>query len=358
MKKFHRAILLLFLTTSVIMAVACGSSESPTPGTANSPQPTAKVVAAEPTADETKAVSDLATSIAAIQNPSTPVPAADAATPRPEVELVRKFRFASLNGTLLGWQVRGNDGELCQSVSDLYIAMKVKLENTASKPYILRGELIHLVDKNAAAPDTLGGGDVFFGKEGQGNLDIPAESAVETTLCADLAADDEADAMTLVLGYKEAEQSKVPLAANGPADLGGLVTAPLGKTVKFKGAEFVMPQEIVTTGVWSDQDTEGQSHQGKEWLLIPTEVNVTEAANLFVEENEISLDVAGQTVPRALSFAAMYQPAPYGLEKGKSGKGALLFEIPLGTHQATLHFKALKDGFTDDVSVPLTLPGL
>src|SRR5262245_20756171 len=96
---------LFALILVVILVIACGGGDTPTPTASAKPtQPPAATVppAAEPTQDQTRTVNDLPTSVAADQNPPTPVPDANAATPQSAVNLTRKFHFASLNGTLLG----------------------------------------------------------------------------------------------------------------------------------------------------------------------------------------------------------------------------------------------------------------
>lgn len=191
---------------ALLSLTACGG------GATNTPTAVPASAVAEPTEDQTRAVTDLATSMAVVQNPPTPEPNAQAATPRPEVKLSRTFKLEGLNGTLLSWQMHGNDGALCQTVSDAYLALQVQFENPASKAYILTHDGLHVVEANGQPPDTMGQGAVFFGKEGAGSIEIGENSAVETTLCSDLRAADQPETMILVLGPKDNEQGRVPLA--------------------------------------------------------------------------------------------------------------------------------------------------
>ncbi len=65
MKQYIFALILALVALPI---VACGGSAAPT----TAPQPTTSPVAIAPTEDATKIINDLATSVAAIQNPKTP----------------------------------------------------------------------------------------------------------------------------------------------------------------------------------------------------------------------------------------------------------------------------------------------
>jgi hypothetical protein len=362
-KKSKIISLFTVLLLAVVLAVGCGGTSAATP-TPKPIEPTNQPVAteaAQPTdaAQQTdNSANDLATSVAIVQNPPTRVPSGKI-TPSPQVNLVRKFRFASLNGTVSDWQVVPGDGETCPTVTDRNVAIHMTFENTATKDYTLTSDLIKMLGPDDKPADSIYQGSVYMGKSGgETLLLVPAGQTVNTTFCTGISAKDDPLQLTLFIGDKSFERVRVPLAAAGTTNLGGYVTAKADKKFSFKGADFVLPQVIVTTGIWNDQSGQGQVAPGKVCLLLPTQVNNGANPNLFIEANDVTLDVGGQTLMPALNFNLMYQPAPYGLEKGKSANGALLFEIPQGTKDVTLHLKSSDGTYKDDVSVALTVPAL
>lgn len=359
--KFNLTFLVAMVALCAVFISACGGSATPASKQAEPTNPPAATEVAQPTdsAQPTdNSASDLATSVAIVQNPPTRVPSG-AITPSPQVNLVRKFRFASLNGTVNDWQVVPGDGETCPTVTDRNVAIHMTFENTATKDYTLTSDLVKVLGPDDKPADSIYQGSVYMGKGGsQTTLQVPAGQTVNTIFCTGISAKDDPLQLTLFIGDKSFEQVRVPLAAAGKTRLGGYVTAKADKKFSFKGADFVLPQVIVTTGVWNDQSGQGQAALGKEWLLLPTQVNNGTNPNLFIEANDVTLDVGGESLMPALNFNLMYQPAPYGLEKGKTANGALLFEIPQGTKEVTLRLKSSDGTYKDDVSVALTVPAL
>jgi hypothetical protein len=355
-KQFSATSLAIVVLCALFLA-ACGGSATPSNPPTSPPQATAAPTqAVEPTVEATQDVNALATSVAVVQNPPTAAPSGQV-TASPEVKFTRKFRLGSLNGTLLGWQSVPGDGVTCPTITDRALALRVKLENAAAKEYWIQDGTASVLGPDDKPASTLYDGKVYMGKGGgESALQVPPSETQETIFCTGLTEKDDPGKMTLVLGDKNFTQVRVPLAQNGPADVGGYTEAKLGKTFTFKGADFSLPTLILTTGVWSDQSGSGQANVGKEWLLLPTQVNNANNPNLFVEPTDPSLEVDGQTLTPALGFLEMYQAAPYGLVKGKTGQGALLFEIPLETKQVTLHLKSSDGTYKDDVSVNFALP--
>lgn len=356
----------LFITFGIIgilMLAACGASAAPAPTSApttNQPSvaPIATGAAAPTTESSSNTVNDLATSVASVKNPPTVAPSGKI-TPAAKVTFTRKFHFGSLNGTLLGWQIVPGDGVTCATINDENLALDVKLENTAPADYSISGDYIKVLDADGTAPDTLAQGSMGTGQGGsESGVTVPADGTLEQVWCTGLSEKDDPNKLSLVLGAQEVQQVRVPLAPQGPADMGGYVEMAFNKNITFKDAAFTLPKIILTTGVWSDQGDMGQVENGKLWLLIPTQVNNLKNPNLFVEQTDIMLDVEGQTIAPALSFSKYYQAAPYGLQKGLTAEGAILFAIPKETQQATLHFKSGDSTYPDDVSVPLTIPRL
>lgn len=349
-----------------LLLAACGGNATPTV-TDLSSQPTvatgsgqviAPTAITEPTEDATKTINDLATSVAKVQNPPTVAPSGKI-TPAPQVNFTRKFHFASLNGTITGWQIVPGDGVTCQTISAVNLVMRVTLENTAAANYSLSSDYIKILGPDDKPSDTIYQGSVYMGKGGSETvLEVPASSTLDQTFCTGITLKDDPNKMTLVLGDKEYVQTRVPLAANGPADLGGYVETPLNKTFTFKTAKFTLPKIIVTTGIWSNQGGDGQPGIGNVWLLLPTQVDNPTNPNLFLEPTEITLQADGQTLAPAQDSNKFYQAAPYGLSKGLTAQGALLFEIPQTTKQVTLHLKSTDSTYPDDVSVPLTVLSL
>jgi hypothetical protein len=279
--------------------------------------------------------------------------------PGPEVNFSRKFRYASLEFTLLGWQMIGDttpEGISCESLfGNVHLAMRVHVANSADRSFTLSSSLLQVVDASNRPLPVLSEGAVFPASAGEfGHLEVPGRTQVEEVLCTEVRPEVDPATLTLVLGDVDHVQVRVPLSPEGPEDLGGYLEGPLDQTISFKGAEITLPKVIVTMGVWSN--IEPQAKIGHRWLIIPTQVNNTGSPNLFIEENEIVLEIGDRVLGRELAFYDMYQPAPYGLKQGLTADGALLFLIPEDTQQATLHFKALRDGYTDAVLVPLDLP--
>jgi hypothetical protein len=310
-------------------------------------------------------VQEVATAVSELEELAIAVeeePEATATTlllPGPEVNFSRKFHYASLEFTLLGWQMIGDttpEGISCESLfGDVHLAMRVHVANSADRSFTLSSSLLQVVDASNRPLPVLSEGAVFPTSAGEfGHLEVPVKAQVEEILCTDIRPEVDPATLTLVLGDVDYVQVRIPLSPEGPEDLGGFVEGPLNQTVSFKGAEITLPKVIVTTGVWSN--IQPQAKIGHRWLIIPTQVNNTGSPNLFIEENEIVLEIGDRVLGRELAFYDMYQPAPYGLKQGLTADGALLFLIPEDTQQATLHFKALRDGYTDDVLVPLNLP--
>lgn len=343
------AVICLFLLSG------CGGGATPAPQPTTVPP--ARVETVEPTADSAQAANALATSMAVIQNPPTVEPKGEI-TPSPAVAVGRTFRFGSLNGTLVSWQIVPGDGKTCPTVTPKNVAVQLRLENTAAKEFSLRTETVKIFGPDDVPADTIYQGSVGMGDGGAATVfDVPGGKTVDTVLCTGIRKED-ADQMTLVLGDKELLQTRVPLSASGTKDLGGYATVPFTKSFTFKGSTITVSQVILTIGIWSDQGGQGQAAAGKQWLLLPTQVDNASNPNLFIEKGEITLDADGQTLQPALDFNSMYQAAPYGLAKGQQATGAILFEIPQDTKQATLHLKSGDSTYADDVSVLLTLPAV
>jgi hypothetical protein len=261
---------------------------------------------------------------------ATPLP-----LPGPEVKFTRKFHYASLDLSLLGWQMIGEttpEGISCESFMNVHLAMRVQIVNAADKAYTLYSNALQVVDANNQPASFLWEGAVFPASTGlSGDLEVPGKGEVEEVLCTDISPDVDPASLTLVLGDANHVQVRVPLSPEGSEDLGGSIEAPLNQTISFKGAEISLPKVIVTTGVWTKTGIEGQAETGKRWLVIPTQVNNTGNPNLFIEDNEITLKIDDQVLGRELTFYEAYQAAPTGLAQGLTAQGALLFQIPEGT---------------------------
>lgn len=339
------------------LLAACGVSSTPAPQRTVSANPTAAPAATTaPAAEATTNVSDLATSVAIVQNPPTAAPEGKV-TPSASVSLNRAFRIGSVNGTLVSYQLVPGDGNTCPTITPRNLVLNVQLENTAVKDYWLTADMLKILGPDDKASTTIYNGSVGTGRGGsETTLMIPASSKIETTFCTGLTVDDDPAKFSLVLGNSEFRQVRVPFAADAAVQGSAYVQSALDKKFTYKGAEFTLPAVIVTSGVWSDQSGAGQAHNDSVWLLLPTQVNNQNNPNLFVEKGEVNLDADGKKLAPSYDFVKMYQPAPYGLAQGKTGQGALLFEIPQTASKVVLHFKSGDSKFPGDVTIPIDIP--
>lgn len=330
--------------TLAFALAACGSTPTPTTSDSAEADPIVSVIeeAVENSASETDAGSETAS------RPNLP---------GPEVAVGRAFHYASLDGTIVSWQlIDPSTLTTCLTLHDVAVSVRLHFENTADATYDLESSemAFHMASTNEELERRTGEG--YSTSRGYSEtIEVPPGKAVDETLCAGIPDDMDPATLTLALGSSEQVQLQLPLDANATAEPGSYAESPLNKTITFKDASFTLPTVIATTGVWGDRSGGGQAKAGTRWVLIPTEVDNTANPHLFVESNEIKLEVDGQKLGQEMAFKEQYQAAPYGLEQGLSARGAMLFAVPESATSATLHFSDSSSSGSD-VQVPITLP--
>lgn len=364
--------ILVSLTAVLLLSVACGQS---IPGSdvatrvAEVQQVATVMSELEEVADAIEAeylAEEAAAQSAGVGSGSEP-PAATATPlplPGPEVDVNRTFRYGSLDLTLLGWQLIGDttsDGATCDvSFSNAHLAMRVHIVNTVEQAFTLNTHDLKVVDANNQPLNSLTQGIVRPANSSiiASDLEIPGKADREQVFCTPFNLDADPATMIWTWGNPNRAQVHVPLDPNGPADLGGYAEMPLDEQVFFKGAEITLSKAALTMGTWAQMSHQVQPEAGHRWLIVYVHVHNKESRNLFIETNEITLQVGNNVLGRQLPFLDMYRPGPYGMLQGLTAEGSLLFQVPEGTQQANLHFKAMGGNFDDDVLVPLDLSAL
>lgn len=335
------------LCTLVLALSACGADQSVRSAEAQ-PQSTAEVTTA-PAAPSSTAAAD------APLEAATAGPRAD--LPGPEMPINKTFRYASLEGTLVSWQlIDPATVDTCLTVADQAVSLRLHLQNSVDASYVLvSGDLaLHLGAADQVLERRTGEG--LSTSKGYGeDIAVGAGKAVDEVLCAGLPDDADPQGLTLVLGDDNHAQVRLPLVGAAAAEGSSYAEAALGQSVTFKDARFTLSKVIVSSGVWGDASGGGQAKAGTRWVLLPTEVDNTANPNLFIEPNEITLDVDGQKLGQEMAFQKIYQAAPYGLQQGLTARGALLFAVPDDAAHATLHFTD-STGASTAAEVPFDLP--
>jgi len=297
---------------------------------------------------------------AAMEAAGTPVAVPTiAGLPGPVVPLDRSFRYGPVKLTILDRQViadRTSSGVECsQLLSQVNLALRLKIENTAPHPYELDLGDLRLTDAQRQPLRNLSEGTFAAASGGVTGLqmDLEPNASLEAVICATFDPTADPAAHFVAVGTGDEARIQVPLAQEGPSELGVYLESPLAKTITFKGAEITFSKAILTSGVWDNLST-GQAENGMLWLLLPTDVKNNSGTYLFIEDGEVRLEVGDQVLEPQLDTQETYQAAPYGLEEGLTAKGSLLFAVPENAGEAVLRLKSSSP--EQDITVPIALP--
>jgi hypothetical protein len=296
---------------------------------------------------------------------TTPEPDAELPSlPSPNVIDGRSFRYSSLDITLDSWQLiddTTSEGIVCERNSgDMAVALKVTMTNSAAMPFTLGSREMTVVDAVGEPVEFMYGGVLNSAKLGQlADIAFEPNETISDVLCVGISVNDDPNEFVWLLGEGNGrEQVHVPLAAETAVSASHYAEVPAGDTFTFKGADFTIPQIIITSGVWGKYNGEGQAQVDHKWVLIPVEVVNNNNPNLFVEDDEVRLSFGNQTIAPVLDYYdPPYRLAPYGMESGTTAVGSALFEVPADVQEITLELNTTREGYTDDIQLTFDLTG-